>query len=229
MKSTTPIRDLTAIARAGLSGSWGKSIGLLLTYTVLIAVVGQIPFIGPVLQFIFAAPLVVGFHCYFLATIRKRENPFGLLFEGLNRFVTSWCAYMLVLLIMLAWTLPFGAIMAVLAAFVHPDPSVFPSYTEAALLAIAVLSMLGFLILLQMRYYLVLYSVADDPSIRAREAVRRSVELMRGNYGRLCLLWLRFIGWQLLAVLTLGIGFLWVSVYLSAATAAFYDDLSANG
>ena len=36
MKSTTPIRDLTAAARAGLSGSWGKTIGVMLTYFVLL-------------------------------------------------------------------------------------------------------------------------------------------------------------------------------------------------
>jgi uncharacterized membrane protein len=224
-----PIRELTAAARTGLSGNWGKSIGVLLVYMLLVTGVSQIPLAGGFLQLIFAAPLVVGLHAYFLATVRGQGNPFGLLFEGFNRFGTSWCAYMLVLLIIMAWILPFAVLMALTFAFVHPDPAMFPPYTIWALQAVLMLSMSFFLILLQMRYYLVLYIVADDSSVRAREAVRRSVELMSGNYWRLALLWLRFIGWQLLCVLTLGIGFIWLAPYMSAAITAFYDDLSANG
>lgn len=226
MRRATPLRELTAAARNGLSGSWGKSIGVMLTYLLLLAGITQVPLAGGVLQLLFAAPLVVGLHSFFLATIRQQDNPFGLLFEGLNRFGTAWCAYMLVVLIIMACLIPFVLAQVLVVMFVHPDPAVYPAYTQAALTAMVALSMAGWLILLQMRYYLVLYVVADDNTVRARDAVRRSVELMRGNYWRLALLWLRFIGWQLLCVLTLGIGFLWLAPYMSASIAAFYDDLA---
>ncbi len=52
---------------------------------------------------------------------------------------------------------------------------------------------------------------------------------MRGNYWHLGLFWLRFTGWILLSVLTLGIGFIWLGPYYMAAMAAFYDDLTRNG
>jgi uncharacterized membrane protein len=226
MQSSTPLADITAAARAGLSGSWGKSIGILILYGLLLAGVNYVPVAGGFLQLIFAAPLVVGLHAFFLATVRNQNNPLGLLFEGFNRFGTSWCAYMLVVLIIAGWMLPMMLLLVPLFVFVHPDPAVFPGYTLAALGAILVLTVCGIMILLQMRYYLVLYIVADDPSVRARDAVSRSVELMSGNYWRLCLLWLRFIGWQLLCVLTFGIGFIWLAPYMTAATAAFYDDLN---
>lgn len=229
MKSSTPIRDLTAAARAGLSGNWGASIGVMLIYILLMMGITGVPFAGGVLQLIFAAPLVVGLHVFFLAIARNQSGSVGQLFEGFSRFGTSWCAYALVCLIILAWMIPFFLLLVPLFVFLHPDPAVSPVYTMEAVAAIVVLVMCGFLILLQMRYYLVLYIVADDPAVRARDAVRRSVELMKGNYWRLGLLWLRFIGWQLLAVLTLGIGFIWLVPYMSAATAAFYDDLSING
>jgi uncharacterized membrane protein len=226
MKSTTPICELTAAARAGLAGNWGKSIGVAVIYFLLIAGISSVPLAGNLIQLIVAAPLVVGFHCYFLATVRRQPNPFELLFEGFNRFGTAWCAYMLVFLIIMAWTIPSAILIAGIMPFIHPDPAVFPEYTVWALAAALMLILCAFLILLQMRYYLVLYAVADDPSIRAREAVRRSVELMRGNYWRLGLLWLRFVGWQILAVLTMGIGLIWLIPYVAAATAAFYTDLS---
>lgn len=90
MKSSTPIRDLTAAARAGLAGNWGKSIGVAVIYFFLIAGISSVPLAGELIQLIVAAPLVVGFHCYFLATIRRQPNPFELLFEGFNRFGTAY-------------------------------------------------------------------------------------------------------------------------------------------
>ena len=226
MKSTTPLRDITAAARDGLSGSWGRSMGLLFLYVVLITGVSIIPVAGSLLQLIFGPALVVGLNMYFLATVKKKTNPWGLLFEGFGRFGTSWCAYALVGLIIFAWMLPLMLMAPALMLFVHPDPAIFPSYTMPAAYALVILLASCFVIGLQMRYYLVLYVVADDEAVRARDAVRRSAERMKGNYWRLAVLWLRFIGWQLLAVLTLGIGFLWLIPYMSAAMAAFYLDLA---
>ena len=229
MKSMTPIRDLTAAARAGLSGNWGKSIGVTVVYIILSVGIGLLPFVGKLLQLIFSAPLVVGATVYFLATIRRQEdNRFSLMFDGFNRFGTAVCTCLLVVLIMLAWMLPFFGVMAALA-FIHPASVVFPPSAVAVFMALAVLILVAVMIPLQMRYGLALYVVADDPSVRARQAIRRGIELMKGNYWRLGLLWLRFIGWQLLAVLTLGIGFVWLMPYFMAATTAFYDDLARNG
>ena len=229
MKSTTPLREITAAARTGLTGSWGKSMGIVIIYMLLITgVSSNVPLVSTLLMLIFAAPLVVGLHIYFLASVNRKPNPFRLLFDGFGRFGTSWCAYMLVLLIIFAWMIPFGLIAPALFFFVHPDPAIFPAYTMTALFAVVGLLASCFMIGLQMRYYFVLYIVADDNTIRAREAVQRSAELMKGNYWRLVLLWLRFTGWQILAMLTLGIGFLWMIPYLSAATAAFYLDVKNN-
>lgn len=57
------------------------------------------------------------------------------------------------------------------------------------------------------------------------EAITRSRQLMDGHKMRLFLLDLSFIGWHLLAILTLGIGYLWLNPYIDATKAAFYDDL----
>jgi uncharacterized membrane protein len=223
MKSMTPIRNLTAAARSGLSGNWGKSIGVLVVYMILLVGVCLIPLVGQFIQLIFSAPLVVGLTVFFLATLRGKNNPFSLLFAGFNCFGTSLCTYLLVSLIILAWMIPVF-ITAVLLIFIHLDP-----VTTAALWAVLALSMIALMIPLQMRYGLALYVVADDPTVRARQAIRRSIELMQGNYWRLGLLWLRFIGWQLLCILTLGIGFIWLFPYYMASMAAFYDDLATNG
>ena len=228
MKSTTPIRDLTATARLGLSGSWAKSIGVMFFCPILLVGAGLLPVAGPLVQFIFSAPVIVGMTAYLLATVRRDYNPFKLLFAGFNCFGTAFCTYLLVLLMLLLWTLPFVALPALAWFVFRPDLSVFPPLTQLALGAVLALSGLFIMILLQMRYGLALYVVADDPAVRARDAVRRGVELMKGNYWRLGLLWLRFIGWQILCVLTLGVGLIWLAPYFMASTTAFYDDLATN-
>jgi uncharacterized membrane protein len=74
-------------------------------------------------------------------------------------------------------------------------------------------------------YSLTFYILVDDPSIGAVDAIRKSREMMRGNRWKLFYLGLRFLGWLLLCVLTLGIGLLWLAPYMSVSMAKFYDDI----
>ena len=76
-------------------------------------------------------------------------------------------------------------------------------------------------------YAMTMYIIADDESIGALEALRKSKEMMRGYKWKLFLLSLRFVGWALLCILTLGIGLLWLWPYIGTAVAKFYDDLAA--
>ena len=77
-------------------------------------------------------------------------------------------------------------------------------------------------------YAMTSYVLAENPDLTAREAIARSTELMRGNRFRLFCLQLSFIGWSILAALTMGIGNLWLDPYVEAATAAFYRDISGT-
>ena len=52
--------------------------------------------------------------------------------------------------------------------------------------------------------------------------------MMKGHKFDLFYLYLSFIGWFLLAMLTAGIGTLWLAPYVEAAKAAFYNDLKAE-
>lgn len=75
------------------------------------------------------------------------------------------------------------------------------------------------------RYALVYYIAHDDEDISASDAIKKSIELMKGNKVRLFLLQLSFIGWYILATLIFIIPLLWAKSYLSATTVAFYDDI----
>lgn len=89
-------------------------------------------------------------------------------------------------------------------------------------------SMLFFIpgIIAHYSYSMMHFVMAENPDMRANEAIRESKRLMKGNKWRLFCLELSFLGWQLLAIFfTAGIGLLWVVPYMQAAYAAFYRDI----
>ena len=68
----------------------------------------------------------------------------------------------------------------------------------------------------------------DNPSMSGKEAVEKSAELMKGNVGALLCLDLSFIGWAILAIATLGIGFLWLIPYIQVSEINFYKNLTGE-
>jgi uncharacterized membrane protein len=74
-------------------------------------------------------------------------------------------------------------------------------------------------------YALTFFLMADQPDLKGRAALRESRKLMKGHRWKLFCLFCRFIGWYLLGILSLGIGFLWIIPYLWTSMARFYDDI----
>lgn len=77
-------------------------------------------------------------------------------------------------------------------------------------------------------YAMTNYILSEHPELTASEAIERSKAMMSGNRWRLFCLQLSFIGWDILAALTFGIGYLWLTPYKQAATAAFYREISGT-
>ena len=74
-------------------------------------------------------------------------------------------------------------------------------------------------------YSLTPFIVKDNPQLSPNEAINLSMKMMKGHKFDLFYLYLSFIGWILLAMLTLGIGLLWVIPYMQTSMAAFYLDV----
>ena len=72
------------------------------------------------------------------------------------------------------------------------------------------------------------YILSEDPSKSITQCISESVNLMTGHKWELFYLELTFIGWWLLAVITLGIAALWVSPYQKLTEANFYLYLKNN-
>ena len=116
---------------------------------------------------------------------------------------------------------------------------IFQGFNNFGTALSAYLLMIGFILLwtllliipgiiAAMSYSMTVYIIADDNSIGAMDAIDKSKKMMDGYKWKLFRLGLRFLGWSLLCILTLGIGFLWLMPYMQVSMAKFYDDVKAN-
>lgn len=74
-------------------------------------------------------------------------------------------------------------------------------------------------------YSMIFYIMVDEPEIGPEAALRKSKEMMYGYKWKFFRLNLRFFGWSLLCILTLGIGFLWLIPYMHVTYVKFYEDI----
>lgn len=76
-------------------------------------------------------------------------------------------------------------------------------------------------IALSMTYFI----IAEDNSISAIDALKKSHKMMDGHKMEYFFLSLRFLGLALLCVFTLGIGLLWLIPFMYVTVAKFYDNI----
>lgn len=72
------------------------------------------------------------------------------------------------------------------------------------------------------------YVLKDNPSLSYNAAIERSMEMMQGHKWEYFCLYFSFIGWILLVIISFGVASLWVSPYMSATFAHYYENLKAE-
>ena len=98
----------------------------------------------------------------------------------------------------------------------------------------SLLIFLGFLLLiipgiiLAYGFSMTYFILAENKEIGSIDALKKSYSIMAGNKFKFFCLNLRFIGWGLLSLLTMGIGFLWLIPYINTSHAKFYNDIKED-
>lgn len=77
-------------------------------------------------------------------------------------------------------------------------------------------------------YAMTPYILKDNPELRYNSAIERSMAMMDGYKWKYFCLQLSFIGWAIVCIFTLGIGYLWLYPYVLSAQAKFYLEVKAN-
>lgn len=75
------------------------------------------------------------------------------------------------------------------------------------------------------KYAMAPFILAENPKLKPSQAIDASKRMMEGRKMELFCLYLSFIGWILLCILTLGIGSLWLDPYMNVSTAVFYRQI----
>jgi uncharacterized membrane protein len=154
-----------------------------------------------------------------LLQISKREDArVDYLFEGFRGFKrmmkTMWA--MLAILLYTGTWIPM--LLLAVFAFFGEEGNVSLTIAFFVLLAISIVVM----IVMYFSYAMTYYVMIENLEYSVSQAMKESKNLMKGHKLDLFFLWLSFIGWAILAILTLGIGFLWLSPYVGTTTAHFY-------
>ena len=78
-------------------------------------------------------------------------------------------------------------------------------------------------------YAMTPYIMADHPELSPSECIAKSRQMMKGRKWKLFLLDLGFIGWMLLAIVTLGVYTLWLMPWITCSHVQFYEELKQAG
>ena len=223
----TPNVELRAMARDALSGRWLQAAGVIFLYMLIGTGTAFIPILGTIAQFFVGAPLLLGLSIYFLGIARGEQVGVSHLFDGFSFYWKSIGIYFVITviatLVIIAAAVPIAIIIGFVSATGTQTETISPLVAVAFLVTFVSVFFVSAYIYL--RYSLVYFLVKDNPEIGVFEALRVSSQRMYGHKKKLFGLFLSFIPWAILSILTLFVGLLWVWAYSMAAFAAFYDDL----
>lgn len=221
--------ELRAQARESLQGKWGKGAVLTLVYmiaTIVISVVlSLVPVVGQIASFLISPVISFGIVVSFIK-LSRNEDPtvLGFLSDGFQLFGKVWGVVLHTLLKLL---------LPLIVLFIAGVFSGVASAGDSAFLSLlAIVAFIAATVWYIMKVYslsLTSFILYDEPNLSSAEIVNKSISLMEGNRWRYFCLSFSFIGWSILAVFTLGIGYFWVMPYMQIACVKFYEELAGSG
>jgi len=207
------INDLKEQALATLRGKWGSFVGLTFIYVLL----------------------------YCLASVLAE---FGTIFKG-SSFTTLTLVFTMIGGVLTFAFIPmqFGYVVAHLHSSRQDLPAdisdLFFGYKRfwkvLGTMLLQVLAIIGGMILfvipgiiLSFAYAIVPLVLRDNPELSAVEVLQKSRMMMKGHKWELFFLYLSFIGWAILCIFTLFIGYLWLAPYMQMTEVKFYEMIRAE-
>ena len=203
-------KDLRACSRQQLKGAWGTMVLAFLVYS-LICLPSYVfsdyspffynPFYNPVLSMLFNTALLVvsgAFSLGFSGFFLKRIRGEEIFVKNIFDAFKRFLSSFVLMFFYLFFVCLWGMLFII--------PGIIKSFS----------------------YCMAFYIMYDNPGIRPLDAIRKSKIMMKGYKGKLFMLYLSFIGWCLLGLLTLGIGFLWIGPYIGLAVSNFYEKLKQH-
>ena len=245
---------LKARALSQLSGRWGMVILACFIYGLLMSggsgvstsinmstanvsstfFIGFLTFalVGSLLSLILFGPMQMGMSNYMFTFVRTGNTAIENLFDGFKNFVNSLKIGLWYALYMFLWVgLPMIVLMGVsftmmfAAAYGANDGMIFLIMLVAMVgsIAISIFSLIKII-----GYSAMFYIKLENPDQSGVACLKKSEEIMRGQKWDFFVLQLSFIGWGILCIFTLGIGFFWLTPYQKVTEANYFYELLAR-
>lgn len=235
-----PASEIRKNARESLTGKWGKGVCITLAYMLISFVIGLIQgvfkessiityLIIELAYLVISIPITYGLIISFMKLKRNEEvSSFDFLKDGFSRFSKAWGIWFHTFLKLLLPIICLILVIIIMAFLLSASIISGNSGLNKILAIVSVVLYIVSIVYIVSRalLYALAYNIGyDNPELSSKECVLESEKLMNGNRGNLFLLELSFIGWALLASLSLGIGFLWLFPYMQVALVCFYDKI----
>ena len=224
--------QLKQTARGLMMGKYRSAISLLLASDLIVSVLSILTttnsnsymgiMIGLVFNFVmilFGAILGVGQCSFYLNIGCNGPYQFSDLFTGFKIHPDK--TIIMQLIIQILTVLPLLPAMVLMALAVFANDGVIFLFLSCILLIIGA----GLSWWISLRYSQIRYLLLDFPDYSAKELMKMSWKLMKGNAGRLLYLQVSFIPLTLAGLLSFGVGLLFVIPYQNMTYTLFYLDL----
>lgn len=224
MRESSPHYMLVALVYILLTTGLSSAVTALTGTGSILA--GSIGVFLNILIALFSMVMGVGLAHYALRLSRGEQRGMGDLFEAFSFAGRSIGMNLLTVLYTLLWTLLLMAGFAVVGgagAYLMDHTMV----GGIALIVVAYAALMVGLVRISLRYAMAPFALAEDPEGGAAQAVRRSVRMMKGKKGKLFVLGLSYLGWELL-VLLIGLAVLVLGVFVGG-TVWLVESLLAGG
>ena len=184
---------------------------------------GELIGIGIVLVIMLTAngPFFAGYVKFIVTLIKYKICDYKLLFFGFQHFGTTF------LIGFYSWCIMMAGLIACVGFFVLLN-LIMPAAVSNVFFRIIVVGISSLLlIILYLRLTWIPFFIFEDDRrhLSSWTIVKTSMRLMYDNEINLFVLFLRFMGWNLLTILTLGIGWYWIFPYIVGSTYFFYTDI----
>lgn len=234
-------------ARGTLSGKWGKAVLIALIFIIITGILGTLGNIGEkdetdiyttnsylyrnsnenlkivgliftLVNLLVTIPLAFGLVGAYMKLKNGEEvSALEVVTFGFKNFGRAWKVALQAFLKMLAPIIIFIIAMVISIFFIVSD-SIVKGLGIALIIAASV-----YLYSESLKYSLANFIAIEETALSSGEAVKKSKELMTNHRADFFVLNLTFIGWAILATLTLGIGMLWLIPYMQVSQICFYE------
>lgn len=225
--------ELKQQAKDTLRGKWGKAIGLSLVYNLLVSAIlsvcNFVYIVGPIVSIVITVPLSFGYIGVLIKFTRGEKTDYLDFFtNGFDNFGKAWSIAGYTILKLIGYYIAFFVCLISFVGFVIAAMTA----DSLAMLVIGVLILtttyfiISILLATQSYFYVLTNYIGNDmKEMSGRDVVAKSKELMKGHRFEFFVLQLSFIGWAILAVLTCGIGFIWLKPYMQVTYVKYYESM----